>query len=81
MSRQNNEGSMLILSIIHPQKWHELIDRWEFDVINAIERISHTLDNISTTKFIENLLETTSELLNCWKLNFSIEYLSIINGR
>ena len=44
--KQNNEGSMLILSTVHPQKWTELIDKRELDAINAIERLSHTLDNI-----------------------------------
>ena len=65
LPKENNEGSMLILSTVHPQKWTELIDRWESDAINAIDRISHTLDNISITNFIENLLGTTTkDLLN-----------------
>ena len=40
---------MLTLSMVYPLKWPELIDRWESNVINA-------MDNISITNFIENLL-------------------------
>lgn len=47
---------MLIISTVHPQKWPKLIDRWELDAINVIERISHTLDNIRVKMFIENML-------------------------
>lgn len=79
MPKQNNEVNMLILSTIHRQKWLELIDRWEFDAINTIERISHTLDNISVTNFIGILLGTTAtNLLNSWKLNYPTEYQSMI---
>ena len=59
--------------------WQEQIDRWESYTIYTIEWISHTLDNISITNFIENLLGTTTiELLNSWKLNFPKEYQSMI---
>ena len=53
MYKQNNEGSMLILSIIKPQKWPKLLDRWESGALNAIEKISHSLDNIKITNFVE----------------------------
>lgn len=56
---------MLLLSMVYPQKWQELLDRWEFYPINTIERISHRLENFSATNFIENLLSATArDLLN-----------------
>ena len=70
---------MLIMNTVHPQKMDKLIDRPESDAINAIERISHTLDNIGVTNFIENLLGTTArDLLNSWELNFPTEYQNMI---
>lgn len=66
---------MLILSVVHSPKWTKLIDKWEFDVVNSIERISHTLDNMIITNFIENL----SELLNSWKINYPGEYQNMID--
>lgn len=70
---------MLILNIVHPLKWSKLIDRWKLDTVNAMERITHTLDNISITNFIVNLLRVTErDLLSSWKLKFSIKYQSMI---
>ena len=56
MSQQNYHGSMLIINMVHPQKWPELLDRWESDTINALERLPNALDNIGIVNFIENLL-------------------------
>lgn len=71
---------MLILSVVHSKKWPELIHRLEEDAVKAIERIFHTLDNISITSFIENLLGTTArELLNSWKINYPAEYHNMID--
>lgn len=62
---------MLILSAVHSEKWSGLIEWWESNVVNAIERILHTLDNISIANFIENVLGTTTRyLLNNWKINY-----------
>lgn len=41
---------MLILSAVHPQKWPELIDRWESNVVKVIESISYTL-NMAICKY------------------------------
>lgn len=76
MAKKNNESSMLIVTVVHPQKWVELWNRWEFDAINAIERIFHTLDNIIVTNCKENLLGKIARgMLNSWKFKFPIEYL------
>ena len=43
------------------KKWSKLIDWWESDTINAREKVSHTLDNISITNIIENLSGTIAK--------------------
>ena len=49
---------MLIISTVHPKKLPELLDRWESDTINALERLPNILDNEGIVNFIENLLGT-----------------------
>lgn len=51
MPHQNYHGNMLIVSMIHPQKWSKLLDRWESDAINAVEILPHALDNIEIVNF------------------------------
>ena len=60
MPQQNYQWSMLIISIIHPRKLLELLDRWGFDAINVLEMLPNTLDNIGIVNFIKNLLELTA---------------------
>ncbi|KAG0483195.1 hypothetical protein HPP92_011279 [Vanilla planifolia] len=43
-----------------PQKWPELIDQYESDAINSIERIGHTMENHGgSQKDMKNLLQPT----------------------
>ena len=51
---------MLIISTTHPQKWPELLDRWESEGINALERLPNTLNNVGIVNFIKNVLGTTA---------------------
>ena len=80
MPHQNYYGSMLIISTIHPKKWPELLDRWESDAINALERLPNTLDNVEIVNFIENLLGTTARnMMNSWKINYPNDYNHLID--
>lgn len=71
---------MLIISILHPHNWSELLDQWESKAINALERLPHALDNIGIVNFIENWLGTTTRnMMNNLKINFPNDYNHLID--
>ena len=80
MPQQNYHGSILTISSIHPQKWSELLDRWESNAINALEWLPNTLEKVGVVNFTKNLWGiTTRNMMNSWKINYPTDYQHLID--
>lgn len=75
---QNNNGSILILTVNDPQHWEALIDQWESDAIRALE--SHSFNDINAKwNFIENLLgPVAKKYIQEWRDKFPGEYDELV---
>lgn len=81
MPKQGYGASMLLLTNVHPQKWPELLDRWEQDLVSFIDTSLSDLNDIERIRCVENTLgQAARNIWNSWKQMYPEEFSELIES-